>query len=298
MAQPNAPLQVIPVINNKGGVGKTTTAINLAAGLSRSDARVLLVDLDSQGSASLALGVQRNDARPYSADVIFGEAPAEAAIRSLDGPGFDLIPGSLALADTDVRLAPMQHRERRLDTVLQPLRSQYDVILLDCPPSTSLLAINVVIAADAFLIPLLPSYLGLEGIVSLGEVIDKSRQNLGHVAPVLGIVLTMVNYNQAGTEEIIRQVRSHYGDKVFDTEIRTDVNLEDAPGYDQTIFEYDDTCPGAQAYAALTREVAQRLRPQQAAQPQQQDSQHDDRSASTSGAPVANEKPLTTAASS
>ena len=259
MGHPNDSIQVIPVINNKGGVGKTTTAINLAAGLGRAGKRVLLVDLDSQASASLALGVPRPKQRPSSADVLFGEVPSEAAIRQLDSAGFDLMPGSIELADTDVRLAQVQRRERRLSTLLRPLRSEYDVILMDCPPSTSLLAVNVVIAADAFLIPLLPSYLGLEGIVSLGEVISKARQNLGYVAPVLGILLTLVDYNKEGTEEIIRQVRNHYGDKVFDTEITPDVSLEDAPGYKQTIFEFDESSQGAQEYAALTEEVMQRL---------------------------------------
>ena len=260
MAQSNDSIQVIPVINNKGGVGKTTTAINLAAGMGRAGKRVLLMDLDSQASASLALGVPRPKQHPSSADVLFGEAPTEASIRQLDGAGFDLMPGSIELADTDVRLAQVQRRERRLDTLLRPLRSEYDTILLDCPPSTSLLAVNVVIAADAFLIPLLPSYLGLEGIVSLGEVISKARQSLGYVAPVLGILLTLVDYNKEGTEEIISQVRNHYGDKVFETEIGPDVSLEDAPGYKQTIFEFDESSQGAQDYAALTREVIERLR--------------------------------------
>ncbi|PSQ80298.1 MAG: chromosome partitioning protein [Bacteroidetes bacterium QS_8_68_15] len=269
MEPSSSSIQVVPVINNKGGVGKTTTAINLAGGLSRAGKRVLLVDLDSQGSASLALGVTRGEQRPSSADVLFGEAPSEAATRRLDGPGFDLMPGSIELADTDVRLAQVQRRERRLDTVLRPLRSEYDVILLDCPPSTSLLAVNVVIAADAFLIPLLPSYLGLEGIVSLGEVISKARQNLGYVAPVLGILLTLVDHDKEGTEEIIGQVRNHYGDKVFDTEIGPDVSLEDAPGYKQTVFEFDDDSQGARDYAALTQEVIERLRA------------HDDSSASS-----------------
>jgi chromosome partitioning protein len=260
MASPSDSTQVIPVINNKGGVGKTTTAINLAAGLSRAGARVLLVDLDSQSSASLALGVPRSKQHPSSADVLFGEAPTEAAIRQLDGPGFDLMPGSIELADTDVRLAQVQRRERRLSAVLRPLRDEYDVMLMDCPPSTSLLAVNAVIAADAFLIPLLPSYLGLEGIVSLGEVISKARDSLGHVAPVLGILLTLVDYDKEGTEQIIAQVRDHYGDKVFDTEIGPDVNLEDAPGYEQTIFEFDETSRGARQYARLTEEVIERLR--------------------------------------
>lgn len=260
MASPSDSIQVIPVINNKGGVGKTTTAINLAAGLSRAGARVLLVDLDSQASASLALGVPRPKQHPSSADVLFGEAPTEAAIRQLDGPGFDLMPGSIELADTDVRLAQVQRRERRLSAVLRPLRDEYDVMLLDCPPSTSLLAVNAVIAADAFLIPLLPSYLGLEGIVSLGEVISKARDNLGYVAPVLGILLTLVDYDKEGTEQIIAQVRDHYGDKVFDTEIGPDVGLEDAPGYKQTIFEFDETSQGARQYAKLTEEVIERLR--------------------------------------
>ena len=256
------PLKSISVINNKGGVGKTTTAINLSAALSRAGAEVLLIDLDSQGSASLALGITRDsqENNPSAANVLFGESHIREAIRDLRaGPGFDLIAGSIELADTDVRLAEVRRRVRRLERILRDIRDEYDTIILDCPPSTSLVSVNAIAASDGILIPLLPSYLGLEGIVSLGEVFSKVRDNIGYTPPILGIALTLTDPDGESSSEVIEQVRSHYGEKVFETEIGKHPELEDAPGYNQTIYEFDPRSKGAQAYTNLTNEVINRI---------------------------------------
>lgn len=252
-------VKVIPVINNKGGVGKTTSTINLAAGLAREGRRTLLIDLDGQASASLALGIARNELRPSSADVLFGRVEIEAAIRPTSVEGLDLLTSSLDLADFDLRTARVPQREYLLRSMLEPVYDAYDHILLDCAPSTSLLSINALLAADALIIPLHPSYLGIEGMMSLGEAVRRIRTALGHVAPILGILLTMVNYAEEGTDTIVQEIRSYYGNRVFDTEIYPDVALVDAPGFGQTIYEFAPESQGAQQYAALTREVLERI---------------------------------------
>jgi chromosome partitioning protein len=252
-------MTVIPVLNNKGGVAKTTTAVNLAAGLARAGAQVLLVDFDSQASASLALGVNRSNLQPSVADVLYGEVPIRNAVRSTGRKDFHLLTSSLDLANADVRLAPMQNRHQRFKAVLDEVRDAYDFILVDCAPSTSLLSINAMVAADGFIVPVAPSYLSLEGVVSLGEIIQQAQASFGSIAPVLGILLTMVEGGDDEVQEIISQIRKHYGKRVFSTEIERNVELEDAPGAGETIFEHAPSSAGALDYAELTREVMQRV---------------------------------------
>lgn len=250
---------VLPVINNKGGVGKTTTSINLAAGLARKRGRVLLVDLDSQGSASFALGLERDALTPSSAEMLFGDVSVHDAVRQTAVPRLDLVPGALGLADADLRLSAFAQRETRLREVLRPVQADYDVILLDCAPSTSLLSVNALLAADALVIPLTPTYLALEGIVSLGEVVRQVRTSIGQVAPVLGIVLTMVDEQRTETQEAVRAIRGHYGDKVFASTIHPDPALEQAASYGQPIFDFAAEARGARDYERLVDEVIERL---------------------------------------
>lgn len=252
-------IKTIPIINNKGGVGKTTTTINVASGLVRAGKRVLVVDLDSQGSASLAMGVHRKHLQPSSADVIFGDEVVEDAIRTTNTEGLDLLTGSLRLADTDTRLSREPDREDRLSNALTVVEHAYDVILIDCAPSTSLLSINALVAADAFIIPVSPSYLSLEGVISLGEVVKNVRLSLGEAAPVLGVVLTMVRRDDDQTRAIIQEVRNHYGGKVFDTEIRDDPAIEDAPTRGMSVFDTAPESQGAADYGALVNEILERI---------------------------------------
>jgi chromosome partitioning protein len=252
-------IKTIPVINNKGGVGKTTTTVNLAAGLGQAGRRVLVVDLDSQGSASFALGVDRDDLAPSTAAVLFGERPAREGARTTQTENVDVLTGSMRLADADTRLSSAEQREELLTQSLADVREIYDAILIDCAPSTSLLTINALVAADAFIIPVAPSYLSLEGVVSLGEVVKNVRMNLGEAAPVLGVLLTMVQRDDEQTRAIISEVRRHYGGKVFDTEVRSDPPIERAPTLGKSIFDYAPDSQGAADYRAVVDEVLGRL---------------------------------------
>ena len=252
-------LQTIPVVNNKGGVAKTTTSVNLSVGLARHGKRVLLIDLDSQGSASLSLNVSRSDLNPSTADVLYGDAPLDRAIRDLPIANLDLLPGSLRLSNADTRLGTTKHRERHLKRLVDQVEDRYDVVIIDCAPSTSLLTINALVAADGFIIPVSPSYLSLEGVISLGEVVHNVRQNIGKAAPVLGVLMTRVPANDSDAQSIVQQVRSHYGGKVFDTVIHEDSAVESAPGHGKSIFAHAPNSQGAQEYEALTLEVVDRL---------------------------------------
>ena len=252
-------LKTIPVINNKGGVGKTTTTVNVAAGLARRGRRVLLVDLDSQGSASLSLGVGQNDLKPSSAEVLFGKTPVEEAIRSTSLEGVDLITGSLELANADVRLKEQERGQYRLREVLSAVEDRYQTILIDCAPSTSILSVCSLVAADAFIIPVAPSYLALEGVVSLGKTVRRVRRGLGEAAPILGVLLTMVDRSEGEVPESIQKVRDHYGGKVFETEIRRDPAVDEAQNRNKDIFQYAPDSTAARDYDRVIDEIERRL---------------------------------------
>lgn len=252
-------IKTVPIINNKGGVGKTTTAVNLAAGLGKSGKEVLVVDLDSQGSASLALGVERGELDPSVATLLFGEKRPDEIIRETPLDGVDVITGSLELAHTDTRLSGKEEREERLRQAISAIEESYDTILIDCAPSTSLLTVNALVAADAFIIPVAPSYLSLEGVVSLGEVVRKTRMSVGEAAPTLGVAITMVGDEDKETQKIKQALRDHYGAKVFDTEIGRDPALEEAPTRNESVFDYAPSSTGAEDYRNLVREVTDRI---------------------------------------
>lgn len=256
-------MQVLPVINNKGGVGKTTTAVNVAAGLARRGRRVLLVDLDSQGSASVHLGVSSDNLEPSVARSIMDGTDIRDITRSTFVDNLDLVTGSLELANADIRLKGTENRETRLRQALDPVLDTYDQVVIDCAPSTSVLTINALTAGDGFIIPVTPSYLALEGVVSLGKVVRRVRQNMGEAAPVLGILLTATpapedqsDSNRAVEEEL----RNHYGAKVFKTRIRRDDQLEDAPARGEDIFAFAPDSTGATDYSHVLDEIEDRIK--------------------------------------
>lgn len=250
----------LALVNNKGGVGKTTSAVSLAAGMVEEGRRVLLADLDAQGSASLSLGLSRADLRPGSAEVILEGWAARTAVRPSYIEGLDVLPGSMALASADLFLADVEGREAVLRSALSPIRGDFDVIILDCPPSLGLLTVNALTAADFFIVPMTPDYLALEGLVNLLEAVEKIREGIGKAAELLGVLLTLADYRLNVTDEIGGMIRKHYGKAVFRTEIRGNVKLKEAPSFGKTIFDYAGGSSGAEAYRLLTREVLQRIR--------------------------------------
>lgn len=249
---------IIAIVNNKGGTGKTTTSVNLGAALANSGYRTLLVDLDSQASASLSLGVKYGDLAPSTAGVIFDEVSIESAIRATGIEFLDLLTGGTELAHTDLILADFPGRENRLSESLDVVRHQYDFILCDCPPSLSMLYVNALVAADCHIVPVTAEYLALEGLVGLSRAVEEVESSLDANSRLLGIVFTMVIQGLRTSREIIGLVQEHYGKDVFKTEIRRNVSLAEAPSFGASIFSYAPRSHGAEDYAMLAKEVIER----------------------------------------
>jgi len=248
---------VISMINNKGGTGKTTTAVNLAAGLAGAGFRVLILDLDSQGSASLSLGISTDG--PSMADVLFDALPLAEAIRTTSVPRLDLVTGVMELANSDVILADATGRENRLRNMIATLDDRYDVVICDCPPSLSLLVVNALVASNHCLVCVSPDYLAFEGLVALTRVIERLRRGMGIDVHMLGILMTMVNPALNLTKTIAEKIRSRYGTLVFQSELRRDVKLAEAPFHGKSIFDHAPASAGAKAYGRLLAEVLNRI---------------------------------------
>lgn len=249
--------RLLAVANQKGGVGKTTTAVNLATALAAVGQRVLLVDLDSQGNATTGLGIRRAQVHKTAYDLLFGEARVEEAALPTAIPGLDILPSSMHLASVDLELGGEERREYRLrDAFGQVLH--YDYIICDCPPSLSLLTLNVFVAVDAVVVPLQCEFYALEGLSHLVKTIDRVRATFNPALAVHGILLTMVDVRSKLSSQVAEDVRAHFGDKVYQTVIPRNVRLSEAPSFGLPAIVYDMRSPGAIAYINLAREIIQR----------------------------------------
>ncbi|HEX7181465.1 MAG TPA: ParA family protein [Thermoanaerobaculia bacterium] len=250
----------LALVNIKGGVGKTTTAVNLAAAFARSGLRVLVVDLDPQGSATSSLGVSREEADPSVAEVLLGKATVAEAVRPSAAEGVDLLPSSLRLAGSDLALARKQEPEKLLKKALAPVSRRYDVILLDCPPGLSILSLNALGASDAFAVPVAPHHLDLDALDGFFELLETVEPRIGKMPELLGILLTRVDHRTLVTDEMVQLVRRVWGSKVFRTEIPINVRLAEAPARGRSIFDYESWSTGALAYGQLGGEALRRAR--------------------------------------
>jgi len=251
---------VLSLVNNKGGVGKTTTAVNLSASLASDGGRVLLVDLDGQGSASRSLGLDREDLYPGVAEAMLEGLSLREAVKGSYIPGLDVLAGSMNLVSTDVFLADVEGREFVLRSALEPALEDYDFIVMDCPTSLGLLTVNALTSSHYIILPVTPDYLGFEGLLNLMEAVDMTREGVGKAAGLLGIVLTLADYRVRVTKDIGEMIRSRFGRLVFNTEIRVNVKLKEAPSHGRSIFDYDGGSRGADDYRRLSAEVQNRIR--------------------------------------
>jgi len=245
------------IANQKGGVGKTTTAVNLAAALVEAGRRVLLVDLDPQGNATMASGVEKHDALLNGFEVLLEQRPAMDAIVAAPA-GFDLIPGGSDLTAAEVKLMEALAREQRLREVLKPLQDRYDYILIDCPPSLSILTLNALTAADGLIVPMQCEYFALEGLSALLHTVQAVKSRLNASIRIEGILRTMYDVRNNLSNDVSAQLQEHFGDKVFRTVIPRNIRLAEAPSHGQSIAQYDRGSRGAIAYSGLAAELLRR----------------------------------------
>lgn len=251
--------RVIAIANQKGGVGKTTTAVNLARALADAGHRTLLVDLDPQANASSGLGLRPDVRQPSIYDVLVRDLPAHEAIVPTTVPTLDLLPSTIGLAGAEVELVTAFSRERRLARALAPAVNGYRFVLIDCPPSLGLLTVNALTAGTAVLIPIQCEYYALEGLRSLLHNIDLIRLDLNPTLSTAGYLMTMHDGRTRLSEQVVDEVRRHFGSKVFETRIPRSVRLAEAPSYGQSIMDYDPSSRGAVAYHRVAVELLERL---------------------------------------
>ncbi|HEX6859448.1 MAG TPA: AAA family ATPase [Caulobacteraceae bacterium] len=259
-------LRVLVIANQKGGVGKTTTAINLGTALAAVGEKVLLIDADPQGNASTGLGVARAQRKTSLYDVLMGDvALADAAVHT-DLPGLDLVPADADLSGVELELGNQPRRSFRLRDALGSIRDrgEYTYVLIDCPPSLNLLTVNAMAAADAVFVPLQCEFFALEGLTQLMRTVELVRGSLNPNLEIQGLVLTMYDRRNSLSEAVARDVRAHFGDKVYDTVIPRNVRVSEAPSFGKPVLIYDLKCAGSQAYLRLAREVVGRERQRQA----------------------------------
>lgn len=249
--------RILSIANQKGGVGKTTTAVNLATALAAIGKRVLLVDLDPQGNASTGLGIKRAGIRKSTYDVIFDDASVAETVQPTKVPGLFVLPSSIHLSGAEIELVAADHREYRLQKALRvPL--PYEYVIIDCPPSLSLLTLNALVASDSIVVPLQCEFFALEGLSHLVKTIERVNKSFNPRLDIHGVVLTMFDRRNNLSDQVAADVRAYFGDKVYKTIIPRNVRLSEAPSYGLPAIVYDMKCPGARAYISLASEVLKR----------------------------------------
>jgi chromosome partitioning protein len=247
--------RVLVITNQKGGVGKTTTSINLAASLVTAGRRVLLVDLDPQGNATMGCGIDKRGLKATVYQVLLGELPISAVrLRSQSG-GFDVIPANRELAGAEIEMVNLPERETRLKTALTEIRDHYDFVLIDCPPALNLLTVNGLCAADAVVIPMQCEYYALEGLSDLVQTIKKVRLSLNPRLEIEGLLRTMYDPRNMLAQQVSDQLQQHFGDKVYRTVIPRNIRLAEAPSHGLPVLNFDRQSKGALAYLALAGEM-------------------------------------------
>ena len=250
--------KVMAIINQKGGVGKSTTAINLSAALGELGKQVLFVDLDPQGNSSSGLGIEKSQVHNCVYDVLLNDVAIEDVIIPDVGEGLDLVPATINLAGAEVELVSEMARENRLKDAVGSLRGKYDYVFIDCPPSLGLLTVNALVAADKLLIPIQCEFYALEGVTKLLDSMKRVKTRLNPTLDIFGVLLTMYDGRTTLSRQVVEEVRSYFGKTVFTTLIPRTVKLSEAPSFGQPITQYDPSGKGAQSYVNLAKEVVQR----------------------------------------
>ncbi|MGD8593204.1 MAG: AAA family ATPase [Gammaproteobacteria bacterium] len=250
--------KIVAIANQKGGVAKTTTSVNLAASLVATRRKVLLVDMDPQGNATMGSGVDKQSLNYSSYHVLMGEVDISNAITSTNEAGYDLLPANADLTAAEVQLLDMQQRERKLREALQTVRERYDYVFIDCPPSLNMLTLNALVAAQSVLIPIQCEYYALEGLTALVNTIEEIRGSLNPNLRIEGLLRTMYDPRNRLSADVTMQLQKYFGDRVYRTVIPRNVRLAEAPSYGVPALIYDKTSRGAQAYLALAGEIVRR----------------------------------------
>lgn len=256
--RPESPTRVIAIINQKGGVGKSTTAVNLAAALSEKKYKVLVVDFDPQGNTTSGLGVDKSTITHSIYDAILNDVPAEEIVQETSSYKVSILPATIQLAGAEVELVSAIAREMRLKEALQPIQDSYDYVFIDCPPSLGVLTINALTASDSILVPIQCEFYALEGVSKLLESMKMVKTRLNPNLEIFGVLMTMYDSRTSLSKQVAEEVKGYFDDKMFKTVIPRNVRLSEAPSYGMSVIEYDKSSKGAEAYRDLAKEVVKR----------------------------------------